>query len=88
MNKKVSFGAKPQASSDPDEWVNGATSAAVPSPPSAERGGTKRLTFDVSTDLHKRIKVQCAVKGVKLADEIRLLLENHFPAAADAEERL
>lgn len=82
MNKKVSFGAKPQASINPDEWVNGATSVAVPSspPPDVERVTMKRLTFDVSADLHTRIKVQCAVKGVKLADEIRLLLEEHFPA--------
>lgn len=38
-----------------------------------------RLTFDVTKDLHRRIKVACAVKGVRMADEVRVILEEHFP---------
>ncbi|MEI6430653.1 MAG: hypothetical protein WCP07_00595 [bacterium] len=81
MNKKVTFGTKPQSVPNAEEWINGnsATIAAVSEIPAAERGTTKRLTFDVTTDLHTRIKVQCAMKGVKVADELRLLLEAHFP---------
>lgn len=102
MSKKVSFGARPQTTHDPDEWVNGTSAggtaivAASPTPPALlsataplsvppERGSMKRLTFDVSSDLHTRIKVQCAQKGVKLADEIRLLLEEHFPPTSERE---
>ncbi len=38
----------------------------------------KRLTIDVSMDLHTAIKVKCARKGVKMADAIRDILEKEF----------
>ncbi len=38
----------------------------------------KRLTIDVPEALHRAIKVACAERGVKMADEIRGLLEKHF----------
>jgi hypothetical protein len=38
----------------------------------------KRLTIDVPASLHARIKSQCAIRGVKMADEVRELLEKHF----------
>ena len=40
----------------------------------------KRLTIDVSKDLHKRIKSQCVMENLVMADEIRALLERRFPA--------
>ena len=43
----------------------------------------KRLTIDVPASLHARVKSQCALRGVKMTDEIRALLEKHFPEAAD-----
>ena len=39
---------------------------------------TKRLTIDVSADLHSAIKVECARKGVKMSDAIREILEQEF----------
>jgi len=39
----------------------------------------KRFTIDVPARLHRRIKAQCALQGVKMADEIRRLLEERFP---------
>ena len=38
----------------------------------------KRLTIDVPANLHSAIKVECARKGVNMADAIRCLLENEF----------
>jgi plasmid stability protein len=38
----------------------------------------KRLTIDIPASLHSRIKVSCAQRGVKMADEIRELLATHF----------
>ena len=38
----------------------------------------KRQTLDVSEELHRKIKSACANRGVKMADEIRALLETHF----------
>lgn len=43
---------------------------------------TVRLTIDVTKDLHRRIKIACAVKGVRMADEVRLILEANFPENA------
>lgn len=40
---------------------------------------TKRFTIDVPKSLHARIKAQCALRGVPMNEEIRELLEKHFP---------
>jgi len=72
MSKKVSFSVKPGAARaddavKADDWVNNRMEA------------TKRLTIDVPASLHARIKSQCALRGVKMADAVRELLEQHFP---------
>ncbi len=65
-----------------DEWVDGEV-------PKEAKGGSgqgqesetqkmRRLTIDVSEDLHRRIKVGCASRGMKMADVIRELLEGEF----------
>ncbi len=41
----------------------------------------KRLTIDVPVSLHKRIKSSCALRNAVMADEIRDLLEQWFPAS-------
>lgn len=74
MSKKVFFGVKPGAAraddaAKADEWVNNRVEA------------TKRLTIDVPASLHARIKSQCALRGVKMADEVRELLEQHFQSS-------
>lgn len=77
MSKKVSFGGKPAAKPiSPDDWVE---SRKTDVSAKAEEA-MKRLTFDISESLHRRIKSQCAVKGVKMTDELRALLEERFPA--------
>ncbi|MDS4029950.1 MAG: hypothetical protein RKO24_06170 [Candidatus Competibacter sp.] len=74
MSKKVAFGARPSAvradASKADEWVNNRDPEAM-----------KRLTIDVPASLHARIKSQCALRGVKMADEVRELLEKHFQSS-------
>ena len=88
MNKKVAFGTKPERSSAAelpaaDAWVQDRKGAADTEPvPSREP--TKRLTIDVSPELHRRIKVQCAQEGMNIADVIRELLESRFPANQDS----
>ena len=39
---------------------------------------TKRLSIDIPAELHTRIKVICARRGTKIADEVRALLEKEF----------
>ena len=74
MSKKVAFGVKPGAARpDPtqaDDWVNRRDPEAM-----------KRLTIDVPASLHARIKSQCALRGVKMADDVRELLEKHFQSS-------
>ena len=87
--KKVDIKPKPKtaAPSKVDEWVEGqeagerAVDSEQASPTDGQGNGSqkmKRLTIDVSEDLHRRIKVGCASRGVKMADEIRGLLEREF----------
>jgi hypothetical protein len=75
--KKVTLAAKPRPAGAPaptaDDWVQSRQLE------SSNGEVIKRLTVDVSSSLHTRIKSQCALKGVKMADEIRELLEKHFP---------
>lgn len=65
--KKVSIGVKPTAQpSSSDEWVQD-RHAPIKEP-------TKRLTIDIPESLHREIKTQCAQRGTKIADEVRVLL--------------
>jgi hypothetical protein len=41
----------------------------------------KRLTIDVPIDLHIRLKTGCAMRGEKIADVVRVLIEREFPPA-------
>lgn len=72
MSKKIAFDARPKKSAasrtaKADAWVN-----------HRAMEGMKRLTIDVPASLHARIKSQCALRGAKMADEVRSLLEQHF----------
>jgi hypothetical protein len=74
MAKAIAFkkpGGKKQAKASTDDWV--ATRQAEPDQ-------MKRFTIDVTAELHTRIKMDCASRGVKMSDEIRALLEGAFPA--------
>jgi hypothetical protein len=69
-NKKISIGAKPTSNNTPgtaDEWVKSRTV-------SGEVERMKRLTIDVPESLHRTIKAKCAMRGTKIADEVRELL--------------
>lgn len=65
--KKVAITSKPSAKpSNPDQWVN------QDQPKSADR--MKRLTIDIPEDLHRRLKMDCAANGTKMADAVRDIL--------------
>lgn len=75
MVKKVNFGAKrpTEATADEtiDKWVEDREPGALEP--------TKRFTIDVPVSLHKRIKSQCALEDLVMADVLRELLEKRFP---------
>ncbi len=67
--KKIQFGTKPTSKpslASADAWVESRNSD-VKEP-------MKRLTIDVPESLHRSIKMQCAMRGTKIADEIREIL--------------
>lgn len=70
MNKKVSFGVKPSVvragGSNVEAWVKERAMD--------EQEPMRRLTIDISESLHRSIKSQCALRGTKIADEVRELL--------------
>jgi hypothetical protein len=79
MSKKISFGSKPQPKNTKktvlaDEWVN----TGLIETKTAETVETTRFTIDIPSELHRKIKSFCALKGVKMKEEIQKLLENYF----------
>ena len=75
MVKKVSFGAKRPTDQPPPAKIEDWVKARGP----GTQEPAKRLTIDVSISLHRRIKSQCALQNLVMADEIRALLETRFP---------
>jgi hypothetical protein len=80
MSKKIRVPAKPQPASPPataDEWIG------RPEHSESQGGAGEplvRLTFDIPESLHRRIKINCAERGIKrMATELRRILEQHFP---------
>ncbi|MGP9680211.1 hypothetical protein ACT3TC_16450 [Halomonas sp. AOP27-A1-41] len=70
-SKKVPLGSKPSAvkpaDSSVDAWVG-----------SRQKEPNKRLTIDIPASLHAKLKSDCAMRGRKMADEMRdLLIEKY-----------
>lgn len=75
-SKKVSIGSKPSARKTADDttvdtWV-GSRSQETPKVP------MKRLTIDIPAELHAKLKADCALRGRKMADEVRELLMEKY----------
>ena len=84
MAKKVPIAAKPTKRPEPpvtaDEWVARGAAPAEATTPEAKPAKEEltRFTIDIPVSLHRRIKSQCAGRGVKMREEILALLEKHF----------
>ena len=72
MAKQVDF--KPRQPKDKataqnlDKWVNNANA----------KSETVRYTIDLPEQLHRRIKIQCASRGVKMNREVLTALNKYF----------
>jgi len=84
--KKVAFNTpRKAAAADADDWVQNArqsdreTKMEIATAPSSPVEAMKRFTIDVPNELHRRIKTQCAMRGAKMADVLREILEREFP---------
>ena len=72
--KKVAFGPKPSAGSksgSPDDWVHDRDRSPEP---------IKRLTIDIPESLHRRVKTACVIENLIMADVVRDMLDQRFPA--------
>ena len=88
--KKVGFGKKPTSKKTPDldQWVErrnvenveSETNTKDPnsSSPSQSKPKMKRLTIDVSEELHRAIKMKAVEQGTPMADMLRSLLESNY----------
>lgn len=77
MTKKVTIGPRPSAAAaGADAWVGG--SSEKQAEPGATETKMKRLTIDIPESLHRTIKSQCAMRGTKIADEVRDLLTEKY----------
>ena len=83
MPKKISMSTKPKRDAQmitPDDWVKGEINGSqnlVVEEKTKEQ--TARFTIDIPVSLHARIKSQCALKRVKMREEVLAILEEHFP---------
>ncbi|MCP4903060.1 MAG: hypothetical protein GY906_39350 [bacterium] len=48
------------------------------SPDTESAGATKRLTIDVSVELHRKLKVRAAEEGVRMADLVRQWIQHNL----------
>ena len=74
MKKKISMGTKPTSkkpSAAANAWVE-------KRPTTGSNVKMKRLTIDIPERLHREIKAQCAMRGTKIADEVRKLLMEKY----------
>ena len=75
MSKKVNSAARPTTPSPAaDQRVTDRTVV----PPPAATVPMKRLTIDLEATQHRRFKTLCAQHGLKMADELRRLLERRI----------
>jgi hypothetical protein len=82
--KSITFDPNPRNKPQPDSkaldaFVQGEARKAT-TEAALTRKPLKRLTFDIAADLHKRIRMTCLDRGKDMAEELRRILEEQFPA--------
>ncbi len=83
MSKKVTMSTKPNSKTNgqefnADAWVSQGA-ALTTNGHEREKEATARFTIDIPVSLHARIKSQCALKRVKMREEVLAMLEEKFP---------
>jgi hypothetical protein len=84
--KSITFNPNPRNKPQPntnalDAFVSGDTEhQPTPKEKPVEKKPLKRLTFDIDADLHKRIRMTCLGRDKDMAEELRRILEENFPA--------
>ena len=91
--KKIIVSATPPNKPTPAEFLASMPSVTTPEqpqeapallglpklPPVPEKPRLQRLAVDIPADLHRRITVSCAMRGVYVRDVVISILEQYFP---------
>lgn len=75
--KKIKISPKPNnrnSVQDVEGWVNNRNLNDIQDKEDIKPEKMKRLTIDIPESLHTAIKSACAMRGAKIADEVRELL--------------
>lgn len=75
MSKKVRIGSRPTINKAADAWVESRVGEGAETEKTVKM---KRLTIDIPEPLHRAIKSQCALRGTKIADEVREILQQKY----------
>jgi hypothetical protein len=79
--KSINFNTNPRNKPQPDtNALDAFVQGQQIKDPVVEKTPMKRLTFDIAANLHKRIRMTCLDRGKDMAEELRRLLEENFPA--------
>jgi hypothetical protein len=84
--KSITFNPNPRNKPQPntnalDAFVSGDTEhQPIGKEQLIEKKPLKRLTFDIDADLHKRIRMTCLGRDKDMAEELRRILAENFPA--------
>lgn len=73
MGKKLNIKMKTNKNSE--EWIKKGSELLTQE---KKQDKMKRLTLDITENLHKRIKSKCVAKGVNMVEELRKILEKEF----------
>ncbi len=92
--KTTTIPPKPSATEKIEQFVSGTAStiatdldpksevqlldSLVQAAPKPEKGKLKRLTLDISEDLHRSIKMKSVSLGIPMVDMLRTLLESKY----------
>lgn len=79
--KKIKIAPKPNSNKvekDIEDWVSTRSTNEENIVTETQQEKTKRLTIDIPESLHIAIKSACALRGTKIADEVRALLKQKY----------
>ena len=77
-SKTVAFKNPTLLTKPAEDWVGAPGEGSAPKPVK-HVGPTKRLTVDIPEDLHRRIKVSCAMNDKQITDVVHDILAKEFP---------
>ena len=87
--KHIDFSVRPRANkkelpATADEWVQDGNEPAKPTKP--EEGPQKRLTLNLTAELHTAFKGRCVRQGITIQDKVTALIERDLAADREATE--